>query len=84
MSMMIKSNIFKRLRSYDGNYCCGHQIEMFTHTHKSGMASFKTACFISLNPKHWEQEKYMGRTAKITLATKGGTYATHPLMQDWS
>jgi len=33
--------------------------------------SFKTACFILLNPKHQKQEqKYLGRT-KITLAMKG-------------
>ena len=37
---------------------------------QNGMAS-KTACFISLNPKHQKQEqKYLGRT-KITLATNG-------------
>jgi hypothetical protein len=69
MSMMIKSDIFKGLRSYDGNYCCGHQIQMLKK--KNGMASCKTACFISLNQKHWEQEKYLGRTTKITPAMKG-------------
>jgi hypothetical protein len=36
------------------------------------MHSFKTACFISLNPKHWKQRtKTVGRTSKATLATKG-------------
>jgi hypothetical protein len=36
------------------------------------MDSFKTACFISLNPKHWKQRtKIYGRTSKATLVTKG-------------
>jgi hypothetical protein len=36
------------------------------------MGSFKRACFISLNPKHWKKEqKKCGKTTKVTLATKG-------------
>jgi hypothetical protein len=49
-----------------------HQVgDLFELNVKLSSQKVKTACFLSINPKHWKQEqKYLGRT-KITLAIKG-------------